>query len=407
VRFASSITDRTELSAALEALFAPAERVLTPGMVDLAVLFATGHYIESLDGILDRISRTYTQALVLGCTACGVVGRSREIENGAGISLFAATLPDVRLFPFHLNQRTLSAAHSAHDWERIVGVSPESKPVFVALADPFRLNVFSFIDQVNAHYPGAPLLGGVASAAHKPGGNRLFLNGDVYEEGVLGLAMAGDVVVETVVSQGCRPIGTPFVVTRGEQNIIRELGGRAPLLQLDGVIGSLGRDEKELARKSLLVGRAIDEYKRPLTRGDFLIQSITGADRQSGALAIAGHVSVGSTVQFHVRDAQSADEDLREALAPYNPSTIQGALVFSCNGRGTQMWPEPGHDAGVLGELVGDIPMGGMFCAGEFGPVGRRNFVHGFTASIAMFREPTAAGSPDTAQASAARQSDA
>jgi small ligand-binding sensory domain FIST len=207
------------------------------------------------------------------------------------------------------------------------------------------------------------------------------------------VALTGAVTVDTVVSQGCRPIGKPFVITKGARNIVYELGGKAALNQLHEVIVSLSEDDEQLARQSLLLGRVIDEYKDHFTRGDFLIHNIIGADRSNGAMAIAGHARVGATVQFHVRDAASADEDLRSLLAPYVGRDVKGALLFGCNGRGTNMWPKAGHDVGVLQEVLGNVPVAGFFCGGEFGPVSGKNFVHGFTASIALFRANGAGGS--------------
>jgi len=138
----------------------------------------------------------------------------------------------------------------------------------------------------------------------------------------------------------------------------------------------------------LFLGRVIDEHKGGFTRGDFLIQNILGFDRKSGAVGIAGHARIGATVQFHVRDAACADEDLRKLLAPQAETDVRGALLFGCNGRGTHMWPEPHHDVTVIREILGEVPLAGFFCGGEFGPVGGRNFIHGYTASIALFREP-------------------
>jgi small ligand-binding sensory domain FIST len=256
------------------------------------------------------------------------------------------------------------------------------------LSDPFRLSIHDLIDELNQAYPGAPVVGGIASAARQPGQNRLIVNGELHEEGMVGVAMTGRVHARTVVSQGCRPIGKPFVITQADRNIIGELGGRPALAQLQDVLTNLSSEDERLARQSLLMGCVIDEYKDRFTRGDFLIHNIIGADRKSGAIGIAGLPRVGATVQFHVRDAASADEDLRSLLADAAGDDIRGAALFGCNGRGTHMWPTAGHDVGLLHEQLGEVPVAGFFCGGEFGPVGGRNFVHGFTASILLFCEP-------------------
>lgn len=389
MRFASSITNKENAAQAVEDLLAPLDARITPGDIDLAFLFFTNHYEDALDQVIDRMNQFLPHALLMGCSAEGTIGVDKEIERVASMSLLVASLPDVVIRPFHLRQPQLEAAQSASDWERIAGVDPDSKPVFICLADPFSIAVYEFLDQMNINYPHCPVVGGIASAGRAPRQNRLLLGNLAHDEGMVGAALTGRIRVDTVVSQGCRPIGKPFVVTKAEGNIIHELGRRPALEQLHNVLTKLAEPEEQLARESMFLGRVIDEYKGNFGRGDFLIHNILGADRKSGALGIAGNVKVGSTVQFHVRDAQSADEDLRAMLAPYAGSEPEGALLFGCNGRGTHMWTQPGHDIGLLQEIIGDVPAAGFFCGGEFGPVGGRNFVHGFTASIALFHPPT------------------
>ncbi len=388
MRFASSITEATDAPQAVDELLEPIDSRLTRGMVDLALLFITKHFKDHLADVIDRIGTSFPGAVLLGCTAEGTIGFDKELERVPSMSLLVASMPDVEIRPFYMVQSDLESIGTPLDWERIVGVSPESRPTFVALADPFRLAIHDFIEQINEAYPGSPLVGGVASAARMPQQNRLILNGDIHREGMVGIALTGLLAVDTVVSQGCRPIGKPFVITKAERNVIRELGGRAALEQLQNVLVRLSKEDERLVKQSLFVGRVIDEYKDRFTRGDFLIHNIIGVDRHNGAMAIAGNARVGATVQFHVRDGASADEDLRTMLSPHADTGVRGALLFGCNGRGTQMWPEPGHDVGVLRELLGDVPVAGLFCGGEFGPIGGTNFIHGFTASIALFRQP-------------------
>lgn len=390
IRFASSITTAADADQAVEELLRPIDTRVTPGMVDLALLFTTAHFEDDLPAVVERVSAALPNAVMLGCTAEGTIGFDQEVERSPSISLLAASLPEVSVRPFHLQQARLESLRTPFDWERLVGVSPESRATFVALADPFRVDVAGFVEQVNANFVGAPLVGGIASAGHAPGENRLLLGGDILRDGIVGVTLSGRVEVSTVVSQGCRPIGRPFVITKGEKNIIQQLGGRPALEQLHDVIVQLPKEDDELARQALFIGRVIEERKGEFGRGDFLIHNILGADRTSGALGIAGHAKVGATVQFHVRDAHSADEDLRAMLANKASPEVDGALLFSCNGRGTNMWPKPGHDVGALREMLGPVPTAGFFCGGEFGPIGGRNFIHGFTASIALFRSPAA-----------------
>lgn len=385
MRFAASITTRTDIARAVEDLIRGVDGRVTPGMVDLAFLFATAHFEDDLEEIVARLRDVFPGAVFTGCTAEGVIGVDREVERAPGLTLLVASLPGVAVRPFHLTQDDVEIADTLDAWERLTGVSPESNPTFVAFLDPFAFDVLAYLDRVNELYPARPVVGGVASAARKPGENRLIHPDGVVRQGAVGVTLTGAFDVRTVVSQGCRPIARPFIITRGERNIVRELSGKPALEQLQSVLSTLPEQDGLLAQDALFLGRVIDEYKDRFTRGDFLIHNIIGADRNTGALGIAGLARVGATVQFHVRDAASADEDLHALLAPHAGQGVCGALLFGCNGRGSRMWPESGHDVGVLREVLGDIPVGGFFCGGELGPIGRRNFIHGFTASIALF----------------------
>jgi len=390
MRFASASTASADAQEAVAQMFAAVDHRMTPGMADLAMLFLTAHFEDELERIIEQIGAHFPGAVLIGCTAEGTIGYDRELERVPSMALLVGSMPGVTIRPFHLRQGTLQNLDSLANWERIVGVLPESKPTFVALADPFRITVPAFMDQLNKWYPGAPIVGGMASAGHQPEQNALILNGQIHREGIVGLSLAGNLEVVTVVSQGCRPIGKPFIITKGERNVVFQLGGKEPLKQLQGVVSSLGPEDDALARQSLFIGRVIDERKESFGRGDFLIHNILGFDRRSGAISMAGQARVGATVQFHVRDSASADEDLRSMLAPYREAKVRGAMLFGCNGRGTHMWPAPGHDIGVLREVLGDVPTAGFFCGGEFGPIGGKSFIHGFTASIALLKPQTA-----------------
>ena len=388
MRFAASSAAASDVEDVLEQLLPPMESRVTAGMVDLVMLFGTQHYADDLDDVIDRLYAKFPNAVLIGCTAEGTIGGNQEWERVASMSLLAASLPDVHIRPFYLTQKHLESAITLADWERMVAVAPESHPTFVAFGDPFRADLHGFVEQINEAYPGAPLMGGVASGARAPGENRLLIGHRIYHDGIVGVALTGQVLVDTVVSQGCRPIGTPFVITKGERNLIHELGGHAAIERLHQVLVGLSEEEERLAQQSLLVGRVIDEYKDRFERGDFLISNIIGVERTTGAVGISGYARVGSTVQFHVRDADSADEDLRTMLAPHTSADVRGAMLFGCNGRGTRMWSTPGHDVNTVHDVLGDVPVAGFFCGGEFGPIGGRNFIHAFTASIALFRQP-------------------
>jgi small ligand-binding sensory domain FIST len=235
--------------------------------------------------------------------------------------------------------------------------------------------------------PGIPVLGGVASGGAGPGDNRVFLDDRSYESGAVAVLLHGGVRIRSVVSQGCRPIGRRFVITKAERQVIAELGGKPALAQLNEVYAELSPEEQQLVQQGLHVGRVLNEQQEDFGRGDFLVRNCLGADRASGAIAIGDYVRIGQTVQFHVRDAVTADEDLRDLLAAarHEAGEAAAALLFTCNGRGTRLFDQPDHDARALETACGDIPVAGFFAQGEIGPIGGRNFVHGFTASLALF----------------------
>jgi small ligand-binding sensory domain FIST len=253
------------------------------------------------------------------------------------------------------------------------------------VADPFTTPVEQLIKGLAEAQPGLMVLGGMASAARGPGGNRLVLGDQVHTTGAVGALIGPGARLSAVVSQGCRPIGRPLVVTKAERNVIYELAGQPALERLlEMVKDGMSERDVRLINQGLHMGFVIDEHQIEFGQGDFLVRNVLGADQSNGAIAVGDLVEVGTTVQFHVRDAESADEDLRHLLASRQ---ADGALLFTCNGRGTRLFPEPNHDAEVVGDLLSEPPLAGFFAAGELGPVGGRNFLHGFTASLALFED--------------------
>jgi len=316
-----------------------------------------------------------------GCTTGTVVGGDREVEDEPAVALWAATLPSVAAYRL--------AVLPAEGGMAVTGFPrrdelPLDASAILLLGDPYTFPTAELLaglrEQADVHLP---VIGGLASAARAPGGNRLVLDGDVFSDGAVAVVVGG-VEVEAVVSQGCRPIGDPMAVTSGEGSIVRELAGRPALDRVQEVLGSLPAADLALARQGLHLGRVVDEHKAEYGPGDFLIRNVLGADRENGAVAVGDEVDLGATVQLQVRDATSADEELRRLLAG---RAADAALLFTCNGRGTHLFGVPDHDAGVLADALDRVPVAGMSCAGEIGPVGGRSFLHGFTASIALFRE--------------------
>jgi small ligand-binding sensory domain FIST len=385
------------LDAALpEAIRAAAEQLGTsPREADLAVVFVSAAYGADVRPAFEGLADLVGARTVIGTTAEAILCNDREHEQGPAVAVWLARMPTATIVP-------VSIEHSrTPDGGMFVGWPPEDEagaaiawpanPALVLLADPFTFPVEAFLARVAEDHPGLPIVGGMASGGLRPGGNSLVIDSRTYDSGAVGVLVGGGVRIRPVVSQGCRPIGGPFVITRAEANLVIELGGRPALERLREVFASLGPVDRELVKSSLFIGRAATEYKDRFGPGDFLVRSVAGADPDSGVLAVGDLVRTGQTVQFHVRDAASAHDDLATLLAAARVAGAApaGALVFSCNGRGTRLFADPHHDARCLADALGPLPAAGFFAQGEFGPIGRLNCLHGFTASIALI-EPAA-----------------
>jgi len=345
---------------------------------DLAVCFASTHHVGAFEDMAPALRSVLQPRVLIGGTAVAVVGGPHEVEETPALSVFAARMDGAELTPVTLRIQETPDGPALTGWPSL-DRPPGSLLLF---ADPFTFPVDAFLQRVNRDLPGLQIIGGLASAAGRPGGNRLVLDDRVVEEGAVGVFVEGGIEVRTLVSQGCRPIGRPYVVTAATQNLVEELAGKPAVERLQELAAGATPEERELLRGGLHVGLVVDEHKAEFGRGDFLVRNLLGADESSGALAVGENVRVGQTVQFHVRDAGAADEDLKELLST---ADADAALLFTCNGRGRHLFTVPDHDAGLVEKLLGPIPLAGAFCAGEIGPVGGRNFLHGFTASLALF----------------------
>jgi len=343
---------------------------------DLALVFVTPVHAGALEEIVSTIRATLAPGTLLGCAAVSVLGGGREVERGPGISLWAGRTGPVS--PFHLSVAQSPDGLTFTGWPEEL---PENPSGLLLIPDPFSFPTDDLLRRLETDRPGMPVVGGMASAARTPGGNRLVVDDRVVTSGAVGAFLGEGVEVTTVVSQGCRPVGHPFVVTRAEHNVIYELAGKSAVERLQEVAAALPDDDRELLADMVQIGRVIDESKLDFGPGDFLVRQVVGADPNAGSLRVGDIVDVGSTTQFQVRDHISADLDLRRMVGGH---TAEAALVFTCNGRGTNLFPEPDHDASVISESLAGAPVAGMFCAGELGPIGNHNFMHGFTASVVL-----------------------
>jgi small ligand-binding sensory domain FIST len=375
-------TSESAWDAATEAAREAGGSVRGRGEVDLAFIFLSPAHLVEAEAAAEAVREELAPRHLLGCIAEGVVARVRELEEGPAVAVWAGALPGAEIECFHV------AAVQTKEGIAVAGFPELDDPGLVALlVDPFTFPAGPFLTRLNEAHERIPLVGGIAVGG-RPGAQALILEDAVHAEGAVGAVVSG-LPVLTVVSQGCRPIGHEAVITRCEGNVVYELAGRAALEYLRREIVTLSSEEQELAARGLLAGLVIDENRPEYDTGDFLMRGLLGADEATGALALGDTVRVGQTLRFFVRDAASADADLRRALGgALRWARPVGALLFTCNGRGTNMFPEPNRDARVVTEMLQTDALAGFFCGGEIGPVGGKAFLHGFTATLAVFLEP-------------------
>jgi small ligand-binding sensory domain FIST len=385
--FLALVSSRAATTDALREIAEQAKSAWT-GAVDLALVFFSTHHLDNAAKVAQQVQSLQPRAL-LGCPGETVIGNDREMEGGPALCLWLGRWAQpIQVTPFQLAIEQTSEGYSVLGWPDELADATPAESLLLTLADPFTFPVDDFLGQINDEQRGLRVIGGMASGAREPGVHRLLLGDTVLNEGAVGALLQGPIACRTVVSQGCRPIGKPLVVTKARDNLIIELGGKTALAQLQQLWQELSPRDQKLVQEGLHVGRVISEYQATFQRGDFLVRNVIGIDRSNGAVAITERARVGQTIQFHVRDAATADEDFRLLLqqaAQFPSGKPAGALLFSCNGRGTRLFAAPHHDAAAIQEALGPVPLAGFFAQGELGPVGGQNFIHGFTASVALF----------------------
>jgi small ligand-binding sensory domain FIST len=351
---------------------------------DLAVVFASGSHLVAPEATLEGVHAELAPDALVGCGAGGVLGSGRELESGTALAVWAAAFDgDGGASAFHATVEEEELEH------RIVGLPDlDGSSGMLMLSDPYSFPTDAVLEMLSEHAPAVPVLGGLASGRTADGDGALFFGDRVYDSGAVGVSMHG-VEMLPCVSQGAAPLGREVTITAAEGNVINELAGRPALQTVEQIISELAPRERGLVAGGLLIGVVIDGGKPEYVQGDFLVRGVLGADTETGALVVGTQVAPGQVVRLHARDARSADEDLREALklriqalAGERPA---GALVFSCNGRGSAMFGIADHDAETIERELGGAPSAGFFAAGEIGPVGGRSFLHGFTATLAVF----------------------
>jgi len=358
---------------------------------DLILLFVYPNQTDQYQTVVEAIVERYPRAALVGCSAEGVVGGGEEVEHEPALALTAAVLPGVRAEVFHLLPSEMELlGDDPLLWRRRFDVTPGEKPQFLLFPDPFTCDADTLVRVLDLAYPVSPKVGGLASGGASPGENRLFAGEEIHSAGAVGVMLSGNILMDTIVAQGCRPIGDPLFVTWAEDNVLCQLEGRRATEVLSELYDSLPGSDQQLFRSSLHLGVVMQEGAQEYAHGDFLIRNVIGMDPESGVLAVGARLRNGQVVQFHVRDAKTSAADLETMLdrcrQDLGGASAQGALLFACLGRGERLYGVADHDSSLMTAYLGHMPIGGFFCNGEIGPVGGQSFLHGYTSSIAVFR---------------------
>lgn len=416
MKWASAISTSASLEAAVKEVVSQTTQQLAGQKPHLALVFVSIAFASEYARLLPLLKEQLDIDCIVGCSGSGVIGMSddfpEEVEEGAALSLTLASLPGVDLQTFHLTAADLPDLDAPPErWSKLINVPPQAQPSFVILADPFSSGTSEFLQGVDFAYPGSAKVGGLAGVESFNRSSGLFCDRKMYREGLVGVALSGEIVMDTIVAQGCRPIGELYQVSEGDRNIILKLDADAegadtssepqtPLEVLQNIFQSMDEEERELAQNALFIGVAQSGFKPSLTRRDFLIRNLVGVDPRNGSIAVADKIRPGMRIQFHIRDAQTSAEDLENLLRRYRVESLEnkigskgaspvGALLFSCTGRGEGLYDEPNFDSDMFEQYLGPLPIGGFFCNGEIGPVGSTTFLHGFTSVFGICCKPS------------------
>ena len=417
MKWVSAISTRPSLEAAVDEVVNRAQQALGK-RADLALVFISVTFASEYPRLLPLLRERLNVAHIIGCGGGGVIGQTRtgeisEIEGEPALCLTLAHLPEVQIHAFHTEAEDLPSPDCApQQWVDLLQIDPAAQPHFILLADVQTSSITELLQGLDYAYPQSVKIGGLSSGLSSMEGSGLFCDQRLYQEGAIGVALTGNVEVETIVAQGCRPIGHPYRVADADRNVLlqveeqlstlAEINGvsgdprvQTPLTALQDLVGSMSDADRELAQNALSVGIVRDEFKQDLEPGDFLIRNLIGVDPRIGAVAIGDRIRPGQRIQFHLRDAQASITDLETLLQHYQKGTPQGAnppagaLMFACLGRGQQFYKQPNVDSTLFHRYVHNIPIGGFFCNGEIGPIGGTTFVHGYTSAFAIFRQQT------------------
>lgn len=357
--------------------------------VSLGLVFMTPQFFAEARQTLEILRLHARIPLLVGCSSTGLIAGAEEIEESSGLVLALYALPGVQLKECYFTQLQIDNAEDSDFWVQETGVPQDRTNGWLTFIDPFHLDAESWLKSWNASYPGTPVFGGLASGVFNDQATQIYLNGEVYDEGGVAISVGGEVRLAGVISQGCTPIGETWTLTRVEQNLIHRIANRPAYEVLAETVAQLSPEDQKKVRGNLFIGLVVNEYLEDFHRGDFLVRNLLGGDPHTGVLAVGAMPRAGQTMQFQRRDAHAAAEDMSELLSrarkQIGTGRVYGGCLCCCNGRGKHLFGKSGHDAQMVQQQLGGIGLAGFFCNGEIGPVGPKNFLHGYTASLALF----------------------
>jgi small ligand-binding sensory domain FIST len=357
--------------------------------VSLGLIFMSPKFFPQAQQVLEILQVHARIPLLAGCSSTALICGDEEIEERPGLALALYSLPGAELKSFRFTQTQVEEASDAAYWHLETGVEPKNTNGWLVFIDPFHLDSESWLSSWNDAYAPQPVLGGLASGTYSEQATQIYLNGEVFEDGGVAISIGGDVRLAGVVSQGCTPIGQTWTLTGVEQNLIHHIANKPAYAVLAETFQKLSPDDQRKSQGNLLIGLAVNEYLEDFHRGDFLVRNLIGGDPNSGVLAVGALPRAGQTMQFQRRDAEAADEDMGELLMraknQIGDATIYGGCLCSCNGRGRNFFGRGNHDVEMVQKQFGPLGLAGFFCNGELGPIGKKNFLHGYTAALALF----------------------
>ncbi len=395
MKWFSSVSTRVSLESAVQEVAEQVLDALDGRSPDLGLVFISNTFTSEYPRLMPLLAERIKIKHLIGSSGVGIVGDGQELEDIPALTLMVGHLPNVGIQTFHLKDHQLPDLDASPDrWQELINVKTEDQPDFVILGDSFSFPINDFLRGLDFAYPLAVKVGGMVSSSGM-GASALFCDSGegkykIYRDGLVGVAVWGDIAIDAVVAQGCRPIGKALQVSDCDRNIILSLEDQSPLLALQNIVNDLSEQDRDLAQHSLFVGVVMNEFQSTPRQGDFLIRNIIGVDPKSGAIAVADRIRPGQRIQLHLRDGKASAEDLEEALiryeTDYDPEHACAALMFACVGRGERLYGKPSFDSSLFKEHMGKIPLSGFFCNGEIGPVGGTTFLHGYTSSFGIFR---------------------